>query len=452
MSAAGDGNTDTPAISESPSRISRSLLRKVLLLYQEKLYGIWPMLAADDLLHQLDTESENCETYALITALCGATLSHLNLAIPDGDEAMDSDQNNRRTPLLLTADLFIQESRDSRARFDYMEHVSLNSVLTSYFLHIFYGRQLSRSRTAAFYIREAITFANLLGMHIEETYMQQRIKERQIMRKLYFLLFMTERYLCIRDGLPTVLEPINLPTTESENNPDLVSGFVNLVTLFSTPDNDFFTKWTAQGSHVSLSTKQLLLIQRELQLPVDIPNCVNDIQKVDIVATQHWLRSLTWKLSIQLGYVLPGTGRQEMSVEYPVKIAQDALRSLLPLSTALQVHGPGMETKMYEITSAVADSILCQPVEEYQSSALVVSPRETLKGLADLLFSIPVMNPELRPLVSQKLERIFSASSIPLVLEHDDSGMGELDIAVVNQDDHDLDPLQIDHFGFLDFF
>lgn len=282
--------------------------------------------------------------------------------------------------------------------------------------------------------------------------MQQRIKERQIMRKLYFLLFMTERYLCIRDGLPTVLEPINLPTTESENNPDLVSGFVNLVTLFSTPDNDFFTKWTAQGSHVSLSTKQLLLIQRELQLPVDIPNCVNDIQKVDIVATQHWLRSLTWKLSIQLGYVLPGTGRQEMSVEYPVKIAQDALRSLLPLSTALQVHGPGMETKMYEITSAVADSILCQPVEEYQSSALVVSPRETLKGLADLLFSIPVMNPELRPLVSQKLERIFSASSIPLVLEHDDSGMGELDIAVVNQDDHDLDPLQIDHFGFLDFF
>jgi hypothetical protein len=253
-------------------------------------------------------------------------------------------------------------------------------------------------------------------MHTEESYYQYSLREQKVMRKLYFLLFMTERYLCIQYGLPTVLEPITLPTMDHEDVPDVVSGFLNLVTLFSTPGNDFFSKWTAQSSNVSISSKQLLLIQRELQLPTEIPPLANDIQKVDIFATQHWIRSLAWKLSIQLGYIIPG-GRREMSVAYPHKIAQDALSEVGHIHPhAFEVHGPGMEAKMHEIASALADSILCQPPEE-PTASFVIRPRDTLKSLCDLIFSTEVMLPDLRDSLAQKLRVILGCDRCPTAID-----------------------------------
>jgi hypothetical protein len=395
-------------------RISLTLVRIVLGIYNEKLYGIWPMLSADDLIQQLQNNPDDVETYALATALCGATLSHLNQTI-----------THESLTEALTAHSFAREARRVRSMFDYMEPVSLNTVLTSYFLHIYYGRQASREQTAAFYIREAISFAQLIDMHTEDSYYQYSLKEQKVMRKLYFLLFMTERYLCIQYGLPTILEPISLPTMDHEDVPDVVSGFLNLVNLFSTPGNDFFSKWTAQSSNVSISSKQLLLIQRELQLPTETPTGTNDIQKVDIYATQHWIRSLAWKLSIQLGYIIPG-GRREMSVAYPHKIAQDALSEVGHIHPhAFEVHGPGMEVKMHEIASALADSILCQPQEE-PTPSFVVRPRDTLKSLCDLIFSTEVMLPDLRDSLTQKLQVILGRNRFPPAIDVTDCGFEDM--------------------------
>lgn len=404
-------------------RFALPVLRTVLALYAEKLYGIWPMLSADDLLQQLQNDPHDVETYTLTAALCSATLSHLNQTV-----------SHESLPEPLSAHSFAQEARRVRATFDYMEPVTLNTVLTSYFLHIYYGRQPARAQTAAFYIREAISFAQLLGMHTEDGYYQHPIKVQKTMRKLYFLLFMTERYLCIQYGLPTVLEPITLPTMDHEDLPDVVSGFLNLVTLFSTPGSEFFSKWTAQSASVSVSSKQLLLIQRELQVPTDVPRSANDIQKVDIVATQHWIRALAWKLSIQLGYVVPG-GRQEMDVTYPHKIAQDALCELAQIPPrAFEVHGPGMEVKMHEIASALADSILCQPQESSSPSSFVVRPQDTLKSLCDLIFATEVINPDLRESLAQKLEVILGCSTVPPAIDVTDELVEAVDPAI--QDDN----------------
>ncbi|RFU31434.1 hypothetical protein B7463_g4905, partial [Scytalidium lignicola] len=385
-------------------RIPLALLSMALRMYGEKLYGIWPLLNAEQLIQRLANEPNNPEIYALATALAGATLSNLNQVIV---------HESLLEPLL--ADSFVAESRRVRGIFEYMEPVTLNSTLTSYFLHIFYGRQPSRSQTAAFYIREAITFAQLLGMHIEETYSRYCVKDQQVMRKLYFLLFMTERYLCIHDGLPTVLESISLPITENEEVPDVVSGFLNLVTLFSTPGTDFFSKWTSHCSNVFINRERLLLIQHALQRPLEIPNYHDDIQKVDIVVSQHWMRSLAWKLSIQLGYVMLNSKR-ELNVTYPLEIAQDALAGLSQFSPeAFEVHGPGMEVKVYEIASALADSILCKPDEH--TSSMLVGPRDTLRGLAGLLFSLHVINPDLRNKLAVKLDAVLGGSSLPSALE-----------------------------------
>lgn len=382
-----------------PHRIPLTLLSIPLRMYGEKLYGIWPLLNAENLIQRLEDDPSNPEIYALAAALSGATLSNLNQVIVH-ESLMEP----------LVAESFITEAKRVRSTFDYMEPVTLNTTLISYFLHIFYGRQPLRTQTAIFYIREAITFAQLYGMHIEDSYSRYPIKDQQVMRKLYFLLFMTERYLCINDGIPTVLESINLPITENEETPEVVSGFLNLVTLFSTPGTDFFSKWTSHSSNVSINRERLLLIQHALQRPLENPDYSNDIQKVDIVVSQHWMRSLAWKLSIQLGYVMLNSKR-EMNVTYPLEIAQDALGGLSKFSPeAFEVHGPGMEVKIYEIANVLADSILCKPEEQ---SSLLVGPRETLQCLAGILFSFQVNNPDLRSKLSSKLDVILGRSMVP---------------------------------------
>ena len=408
-------------------RISFPVLQAVILLYHEKLYGIWPLIHAEDILFRLETEPNDPEVYALATALCGATLSYLDCSI-----------SQEPLPEPLRADAFVAESRRVRGTFNYMEPVGLNTVLTSYFLHMHYGRQLSRGQMAAFYIREAITFAHILGLHLESAYCfpPWTPREQAVMRRVYFLLFMTERYLCVQQGLPTVLESMSLPDVleGDEQHPEVVGGFFNLVTLFSTPGNNFFSKWTSRTGDVGISKEQLVLIQKALQRPqfdmhtghgahgashrpdgLRDPSPDNPIQLVDIVVSQHWIRSLAWKLSILLGYVsTTSPSSNALSVTYPLEIAADTLRGIHMFpKQSFEAHGPGMEAKMCEIATVLADSILCSPPE----GALNMMYKEAgakavLKGLADRIFETQTMNPTVRDALAGKIDLVFKCSEM----------------------------------------
>lgn len=412
-------------------RIPLPRLRAVLLLYHEKLYGIWPLVRVDDLLLRLETEINDPQPYALATALCGATLSYL-----DGDCSI---YQISEEPLL--AESFVAESRRVRASFDYMDPVGLDAILTSYFLHMHYGRQPSRTTMAAFYIREAITFAQLLGLHNESTYTcpPWKPREQAVMRRLYFLLFMTERYLCIQQGLPTVLDSIDLPSVleADEQYPELIKGFLNLVTLFSTPGKSFFGMWTTNSSSRHISKDQLLLIQRAIQASLPFPDMNtlgrrnsnvetslsnpalgSHIQLVDIVVSQHWLRSLTWKLSVLSGYVSPNSGSTgALSVTYPLEIAVDTLRGIQKFPTqAFEAHGPGMEAKMCEIAAALADSINCSPAGDNSADRYCkdIGAKTVLKALTDRIFETQTMSSHLRDSLTKKVVGLLDQSSISL--------------------------------------
>jgi hypothetical protein len=136
------------------------------------------------------------------------------------------------------------------------------------------------------------------------------------------------------------------------------------------------------------------------------------------------MRSLAWKLSIQLGYVMLNSNR-EMNVMYPLEIAKDALGAISQLSPkAFEVHGPGMEVKLYEIVSALADSISCTPEEQ---SSLSVGRRDTLRSLAGFMFSQRVMNLDLREKLSSKLDLILGGSRLPPAIEVEANESSEYD-------------------------
>ena len=86
----------------------------------------------------------------------------------------------------------MEEAIRVRKLLDYVESPSINSVITSFFLFgCCFG--LNKHNTGWFHLREATALAQLLGMQDEATYVSRGSIETKIRRRLFWLLFVTER-------------------------------------------------------------------------------------------------------------------------------------------------------------------------------------------------------------------------------------------------------------------
>lgn len=86
----------------------------------------------------------------------------------------------------------MEEAVRLRKLIDYVESPSVTTVITSFFLFgCCFG--LSKHNTAWFHLREATALAQLLGMQDQGTYMAGDSVDNSIRRRLFWLLFVTER-------------------------------------------------------------------------------------------------------------------------------------------------------------------------------------------------------------------------------------------------------------------
>lgn len=79
-----------------------------------------------------------------------------------------------------------------RASLDYLEHPSISTLLSSFFLHIAAANR-REIRKAAFLLREAITCAQLLGLDQAAYYLGLPRDKAQLQLRIVWLLFVTER-------------------------------------------------------------------------------------------------------------------------------------------------------------------------------------------------------------------------------------------------------------------
>ena len=79
-----------------------------------------------------------------------------------------------------------------RKGYDYVENPTVNSVMTSFFLFgCCFG--LSKHNAGSHYLREATGLAHSLGMQDEQSYVLGDLLENSRKRRLFWLLFVTER-------------------------------------------------------------------------------------------------------------------------------------------------------------------------------------------------------------------------------------------------------------------
>ncbi|PYH49414.1 Zn(II)2Cys6 transcription factor [Aspergillus saccharolyticus JOP 1030-1] len=343
----------------SRSRIPINILASPLYIYHVRMYPVWPIVDVEKVLATLqqDTEEKEHETYALATAVAAATIAQLRLGQTSGPEKS------------LSAENFALESMRARRLYDYRSRLNLHNVRTAFFLHVYYENQQSGASESLLYLREAITLAQMMSLHREASYAGLPAEEQQLRRRVLWLLFVTERGVCILHKLPVILKTnVSTPALDTSDEPQVLPAFLKLLNLFrlfeqsrmfDLIEGDHGGRDTISDEVQGVDSRFLRLLQENLQDGSALLDHISDVQKADLCVTRHWMRMILWKFSFKQGLQGSPASQWPNSPSFPVLVAKELLNIVSQLPrTAIEAHGLGMELKLYEIASSLADAVI----------------------------------------------------------------------------------------------
>lgn len=294
----------------------------------------------------------------------------------------------------------LQEAIRVRKSFDYIESHTVWSVLTSFFLFGCYFC-LDRQNLAWFHLREATTLAHLMGMHEEEHYKTADVVENSRKRRLYWLLFCTERAYALQQHRPLTLQAtIALPTVEEDPTETTeMSGFIHLVRLFRPFDDTFVGLWNK--SRTGATSTWLSQLQQELSEALPIYLQCTETQAVDLKVSLQWLRTMVWQLSISHGFLSSAAADNAMSFKFPIEISRDLVAAAAQFSQqTMEVHGIGLIEKLFDVACTLTDVISCVPTDD---SSFEFGPRDYLNQLMTLISSLRGGQQRYMPLLVSKI-------------------------------------------------
>ncbi|KAF4454290.1 hypothetical protein F53441_3164 [Fusarium austroafricanum] len=325
------------------NRIPISSFSYYLNIYNDCLYVVWPVIDHETLLVRLH-DPDNKIAYALAASICSATRAQLRLS--SGGAGPSTYQ-------------MACEAEQTRLMLDYPKQHIIEGLLTCFFLHVFYSNTC-RITKSTLLLREAIAYAHILGLHQDLFYADLDHDTTQYHLRIAWILFITDRAHSLQHDLPPTFK---LSPTLPELKP-----------------------------------------QQDAGLGHPLPLCDNEVQRADIVVTDSWLRVVLWKAAIPHIDANTDPNDQSLSVSFPMSVARDLLAKLTTLSScALETHGPGMMSKLFEVANSVADVIICAPDLADVDSAHV-GPRDVLCALSSLIASLRTTgNPALLTLLREKM-------------------------------------------------
>ena len=185
-----------------------------------------------------------------------------------------------------------------------------------------------------------------VGMHEEATYRTPDIIESSRRRRLYWLLFITERAYALQQHRPLSLHPTISLTTLDEDPAETVelNGFIHLVNLYRPFDDTFVGFWNRHRK--GCTTEWLARLQQQLSdaLPVYLQS--TESQAVDLRCSQQWLRTMVWQLSISHGFLSSAAADNAMSFKFPIEISRDLVSATSQYSQqSMELHGIGLVEK-----------------------------------------------------------------------------------------------------------
>jgi hypothetical protein len=360
---------------------SPDIIRRCVDGFFTHKHPIMPILDRDQVYASLPHLHNHSEQYGLITALCAAIILQPEILGPPG-----ASEDPTSVDQLPSSELFISETCRSRQYCNHIETPTLATVQTSFFLFAALF-SIGKDNSAWFYIREAMTMLQLRRLHEEDTY--AAMTDPQYMtycRRTFWLLFITERAYALQRHRPLTLQrTIDLPTVSPGQEATILSGFLDLASLFQNFDDTFLSLWNLSVANSAASPESLIHLQDTLKSALPDVSDRTEIQQADLLVSRQWLKTIVWQLCVSKGLLSSSPTHECMSFHYPVTIARDVVfvSQLLP-TEAFEANGIGILEKVYDIGWSLADILLLRP-SSMQVSSLEIGPGDYLMELVRIL-------------------------------------------------------------------
>lgn len=400
----------SPTLSPTPGLLTNEMIKDCIEFFFANMYPTLPILHRGRLEQQAMYADQNVDTYCLLTSLCAFMMIQPGMGIPGDPLGLDSLPGAN----LISGNLLMQETLRVRKSYDHLETPTLNSLVTSFFMFgCYFGLDLHDK--AWFHLREATTLVHTLGLTKEETYMQFDAVEASRRRRLYWLLFVTERAYALQRHRPLSLQAtISLPTQNddpSDAQASHLTGFLHLVNLFRPFDEGFVALWNK--TRADCSTSYLAALQKQLSdaLPTYLNSTEN--QTADLRTSQQWLRTMVWQLSMQNGYLSSNCEDPTMSFQYPVDISRDLVSMTSQFSQhSMEVHGIGLIEKLFDVACSLTDvlSLLPPNPDPFQ-----LGPRDYLHDFMTLLSVLRNGDNRFLPLLLAKVNDVLPRLVNPML-------------------------------------
>ena len=291
----GNSRSENVNDPDPPPQPSSEVSQLVLFLciYRVQLYPIWPIIKVERLIASLQSETPDVEVYALAYALAAATATRTRsaeLSIPTRDHAQ----------------ILESKCQAARAKVPVGRPPNLTTVRIAIFLHLYHESLEVNSMKSMLYLREAVTIATMIGLHKEMYYQDVPVQEREIRRRVLWLLFITERVIAVLYDQPVTLRTrIDLPSTMDTDETEVLAGFRLVARLFWHLDEagmfQALEEIDSQASPLSngtstnghLHTDYSDLVQQDAAYPGYIP----PVQLLDLSATRAWLQVMNLRVS-----------------------------------------------------------------------------------------------------------------------------------------------------------
>jgi hypothetical protein len=187
----GDGLLGSHASLRTPGLLTPDLIEICVSYFFEEFYTTLPILHSGRMSQTVLEMNSSTEAYCLVSSLCAFVIIQPGLQV-QMEQAGHSYRASPIQQVIARCLRLVEETVRVWNSYDHKDNPTLTDVLIAFFLSAAYFG-LEKANAAWIHLREAITLAQLLGMHDEGTYVPGDI-DGPCRRRLFWLLFVSERY------------------------------------------------------------------------------------------------------------------------------------------------------------------------------------------------------------------------------------------------------------------
>ncbi|KAJ8609009.1 hypothetical protein MRB53_039368 [Persea americana] len=341
-------STDDPASDVAATKTllpvpDPAALARFLPAYEQSVYPFHPIISLAEAVESMNEMQTSQEARAFCYALAAIAI---NLTC--------TNQVHEQLEPWISAAMHLQQPLLN------VEQITARRLITVQWIHVcLMGMQ--KLDLAYFYLRQATSMIQML--HVDSDDKDLSTSEKARRQRLYWLIFVHERFGAISFQWNVILPPLKSPPIMAPDIPAKVEfGFRQIYRLFSIVDADLLVKWNPSPSDpTQVITREWIeakhhAIENESILSYygEGDKKLSDDQIADLIITKHWLHMILWQIAVSQCLLSSSAKENHMSLLFPIRISSQLRSTLSNMPKEMfTIHGSCMQQKLFEITDTI---------------------------------------------------------------------------------------------------